>query len=184
MARVAVCLLALLVIFGIPAHAQEYSKVDVFAGYSLFRATPATSGFNSFTLNGGSASGAFNINNWLGGVADFGGYHNGNILNTGASGTLYTYLFGPRVSYRKYDRFTPFGQVLFGGAHASSTTFAAGSEHAFAWALGGGLDARVNNRFSVRLGQLEYLMTRFGELGSGSKTQNNFRFSAGVLIHF
>ena len=30
----------------------------------------------------------------------------------------------------------------------------------------------------------EYLMTRFGEFGSGARTQNNFRFSAGLVLHF
>ena len=50
-------------------------------------------------------------------------------------------------------------------------------------ALGGGVDARINNRFSVRLGQLEYLMTRFDE-GSAGSNQSNLRFSTGVVIHF
>jgi Outer membrane protein beta-barrel domain len=83
MVRSAVCLLALLVISAIPAYAQEQNKVDVSVGYSLFRANPATPGFGSFTLNGASGSASYNFNNWLGGVFDFGGYHNGNILNSG-----------------------------------------------------------------------------------------------------
>src|SRR5438876_1423471 len=53
---------------------------------------------------GGNASAAYNITSWLSGVADFGGYTNGNILNTHTSGTFSTYLFGPRVSYRHYSR--------------------------------------------------------------------------------
>jgi hypothetical protein len=51
------------------------------------------------------------------------------------------------------------------------------TETAFAMALGGGVDVRVGGPFSVRLGQLDYLMTRFGDT-----RQNNFRFSAGVVI--
>lgn len=184
MLRVAVCLFAVLVIFGIPAHAQEQSKVDVFAGYSLFRFNPATSGVNSFNLHGGSASFAYNANNWLGIVGDFGGYHNGDILSSGVSATEYTYLFGPRVSFRGHERFTPFGQVLFGGARVNGSVFGtSGSDNAFAMALGGGLDARINNHFSVRLGQIDYLMTRFNE-GTGGSSQNNLRFSTGVVIHF
>lgn len=184
MLRVAVCLLAVLAILGVPAHAQEHSKVDVFAGYSLFRFNPATSGVDSFNLHGGSASFAYNAKDWVGLVGDFGGYHNGDILGTGVSATEYTYLFGPHVSYRRHERFTPFGQILFGGAHVNGTVFGtSGSDNAFAMALGGGVDARINNRFSVRLGQLEYVMTRFDEGAAGSN-QSNLRFSTGVVIHF
>lgn len=184
MVRVAVCLLAVLAIFGIPARAQEQPKADVFAGYSLFRFNPATSGAKSWNMNGGSASFAYNAKDWLGLVGDFGGYHNGNILNTGISATEYTYLFGPRVSYRRHERFTPFGQILFGGARVNASLFGmTGSDNVFAWALGGGVDAKINRRFSVRLGQFDFLMTRFNE-GPGASSQNNLRFSTGVLIHF
>jgi outer membrane immunogenic protein len=186
MVRGAVCVLALLAISALPALAQEQNKLDVSATYSLFRANPATPGFGSFTINGASASASYNINNWLSGAFDFGGYHNGNILNSGVGGTLYTYMLGPRFTYRRFSRFTPFGQVLLGGAHAGAGTFFTGSEHAFAWSVGGGVDAKINDRFSVRLGQLDYLMTRFGEFPNGSQaqTQNNFRFSTGLVMHF
>jgi len=184
MVRVAVCLLAVLAIFGSPALAQEQSKADVFAGYSLFRYNPATSGVKSWNMNGGSGSFAYNAKNWLGLVGDFGGYHNGNILSSGVSSNEYTYLFGPRISYRHYEKLTPFGQILFGGAHATASFAGTStSDSAFAWGLGGGVDAKINTRFSVRLGQFDYLMTRFNE-GAGGSSQNNLRFSTGVIIHF
>src|SRR2546422_3518449 len=161
MVRVAVCLLAVLAIFGSPALAQEQSKADVFAGYSLFRYNPATSGVKSWNMNGGSGSFAYNAKNWLGLVGDFGGYHNGNILSSGVSSNEYTYLFGPRISYRHYEKLTPFGQILFGGAHVTASFAGTStSDSAFAWGLGGGVDAKINTRFSVRLGQFDYLMTR------------------------
>src|SRR2546426_1857965 len=125
---------------------------------------PSTSGVSSFTLNGGSASIAYNAKSWLSGVADFGGYNNGNILNTGINGTLSTYLFGPRVSYRHFGRITPFGEVLFGVAHASSAG-TSGSDNAFAMTLGGGLDYKWSDRFAIRPVKLDYLMTRFSETG-------------------
>src|SRR5712664_4112835 len=116
--KLAVVVVAFKKIFGVSAHAQDTPKFDVFAGYSYVRQNPSTSGVSSFSLNGGSASVAYNANSWLSGVADFGGYHSGNILNTGTSGTLSTYLFGPRVSVRHFGRVTPFGEVLFGVARA------------------------------------------------------------------
>src|SRR5258708_33531049 len=111
--KVVVCLLAFVSLFGAAAYAQDTPKFDVFAGYSYVRANPATSGIDSFSMNGGSASIAYNANHWLGAVADFAGYHSNNILGTGVDGTLSAYLFGPRTSYRRHSRNTPFGPDLF-----------------------------------------------------------------------
>lgn len=180
-----VCLLGMLLFFGAAAAAQETPKVDAFAGYSYVRANPATSGAPNFNLHGGSASVAWNVNNWLGIVGDVGGYHTGEISGVSVDVTTYTYLFGPRVSYRKYDRFTPFGQVLFGGAHQSiSAGGASTSDNAFAMSFGGGLDAKLTKRFSWRVGQVEYLLTRFPETTTSAETQNNLRVSTGIVFHF
>jgi outer membrane immunogenic protein len=183
--KVVVSLLAVLTLLGVSAKAQETSKIDVFAGYSYVRNNPATTGADSFNLNGGSANVAFNANRWLSGVADFGGYHAGNVLNSGVDGTLSTYLFGPRVSLRKYARFTPFAQALFGVAHASaSIEGASGSANAFASAFGGGLDVNLSRHFAVRPFQVDYLLTRFKEATPDRQTQNNLRVSTGVVFRF
>jgi len=184
--KLVVCSLAVLFLFGATARAQETApKIDVFAGYSYLQANPGVNGANSFHLHGGSASIAYNYREWLSGVADFGGYNNGNILNTGASGTLSTYLFGPRVSYRHLRRITPFGQVLFGVAHANSSAFGTGnSQSAFAMTAGGGVDYKLFDHFAVRPVQAEYLMTRFGVGTTGTQTQNNVRLSTGFVFRF
>ena len=183
--RVVVSLLASLSFFGGAAYAQERSTFDVFAGYSYLRERPSSGSSNDFSLNGGSASFAYNFNGWLSGVADVGAYHNGNILGTKTDGTLTTYLFGPRVSYRHFGRVTPFGEVLFGGAHAGDNFFGtASSQNAFAMAVGAGVDYRVSRRFSIRPLKVDYLLTRFSEPGRGTQDQNNVRASAGVVFHF
>ena len=184
--RVVVSLLAFLSFSAAVAYAQETPKLDVFAGYSYVRENPNTSGVSSFSLNGGSASAAYHIKDWLSGVADFGGYHNGNILGTHTDGTLSTYLFGPRVSYRSFHRILPFGQALFGVAHAGANVLGTSTtRNAFGMALGGGVDYRLNNRFSIRPLQVDYLLTRFPEgTSSMNRNQNNLRASAGVVVHF
>lgn len=172
-------------LFGVAARAQERSSIDVFAGYSYVRANPATSGADSFGLNGGSASVSYNVNRWLSGVADFGGYHVGNISGFNADSTLSTYLFGPRVSYRHFGRVTPFGEVLFGVARAGANVLGTPStQNAFAMTVGGGFDYRVSRRWGIRPVQVDYLMTRFNELGNTTQTQNNLRVSTGVVFHF
>lgn len=185
--RIVVSLLAFLSLCGVAAQAQETPKVDVFAGYSYVRANPGPTSGDSFSLNGGEASVTYHFRDWVSGVADFGGYHNGNILGTGVDGTLSTYLFGPRVSYRSYKHFTPFAEALFGVAHAGAGVAGGAigsSQNAFAMAIGGGVDYRLNNRFSIRPLQVDYLMTRFSEGTPNNQTQNNLRASTGIVIHF
>jgi opacity protein-like surface antigen len=183
--KLLVSLLAVLSFFGVSAQAQDVPKVDIFAGYSYVRENPGTSGASSFSLNGGSASIAYNAKSWLSGVADFGAYHNGNILGTGTDGTLSTYLFGPRVSYHHSGRITPFGEVLFGVAHAgASIAGTSGSDNAFAMSLGGGVDYKLTDRFAIRPIKVDYLMTRFSETGTGNQTQNNLRVSTGIVFRF
>jgi opacity protein-like surface antigen len=183
--KLVVSLLAVVALSGVSAHAQDTPKVDIFAGYSYVRENPGTAGASSFNLNGGSASIAYNANSWLSGVADFGGYHNGNILKSGVGGTLSTYLFGPRVSYRHFGRITPFGEVLFGVAHASaSIAGATASDNAFAMTVGGGVDYKLTDRFAIRPVKVDYLMSRFSETGTGGNTQNNLRVSTGIVFRF
>jgi|GEM_PF-6725017 len=97
---------------------RKTPKAELFLGYSYLRAVPTQSTGNRMVwLNGGSTSIAFNLNRYLGLVADFGGFNDSELRLTGAgaapprvadaNGSVYTYLFGPRVSYRKFDRITP-----------------------------------------------------------------------------
>lgn len=54
----------------------------------------------------------------------------------------------------------------------------------FAWAAGVGLDFRLNGNFSLRPIQVDYLQTRFSEMGNGWQYQDNIRASAGFVLHF
>jgi len=178
-------------------------KVELFLGYSYLRAVPTLADGNRMVwLNGGSASIAFNLNRYLGLVGDFGGFRDSEVrLNVGNSnsvvdsdGTAYTYLFGPRVSFRNHTRLTPFVQALFGGMRASEVTLSScnsgactllPSENKFAMTAGGGLDIGVSRHVAIRLVQAEYLMTRFENLETGANaSQSDMRLSAGVVFRF
>jgi len=193
------CGVVLLISLSVQAQ-EEVSRAEVFAGYSYVR-VDAGFGIPAFNMNGGSASLSYNPNDWLGIVADFGGYHTGDIGGISVDGNIYSYLFGPKIAFRR-GRWTPFVQGLFGGAHLSGSAalmtgavaraarsqgsasfIASGSENAFATAIGGGLDVNATNRIAIRLVQAEYFMTRFGVVDSAD-TQNNVRISAGVVFRF
>lgn len=102
-------------------YEETTPRAEAFLGYSYLRVNPG-SPIQGINLNGGSGSIAFNANNWFGIVADFGDYKLSNLAVSGlpsvsADGTVFTYLFGPRLSSRRRDRVTPFVHALFGGAH-------------------------------------------------------------------
>ena len=180
-------------------------KVELFLGYSYLQAVPKLADGNRLVwLNGGSTSIAFNFNRYLGLVGDFGGFGDTQLRLNGAanpsivqdsSGSVYTYLAGPRLSYRGHGRITPFAQALFGGIHASEVTLSSGctaagctplpAENTFAMTAGGGLDIKVHQHFAIRIIQAEYLMTRFDNLTTGAAaTQNDMRLSSGIVFRF
>src|ERR1035437_362996 len=177
---------------------------ELFVGYSYLRAVPTLAAGNRLVwLNGGSTSIAFNFNRYLGIVGDFGAYTNSEMRFQGGYWSTvdvdnpnvgaFSYLFGPRISFRSHSRVTPFVQALFGEMHANAVTLSnctfsctfLPSEDTFAWAAGGGLDVRVRRHFAIRLIQAEYLMTRFPDYSTGLTTsQNDMRLSSGIVFRF
>jgi outer membrane immunogenic protein len=176
MKKLAWLCLAFLVL-AIPASAQDNPKAEVFGGYSYLHTSVLGTGFNS---NGGSGSIAVNPNDWFGVVGDVGVYHNST---AGVGVNVVSYLFGPKFAYRKHRIVTPYFHALFGGAHVSASFGgAAASANAFAWAAGGGLDAKVATHVAIRVVQVEYLMTKFND--GANNRQNNVRVSTGIVFRW
>ena len=112
-------------ILGSVAYAQEGPKAEITGYYSYFRFNPENSGtLNSHSLNGGGADIAFFFTQMIGIKAEFGGYQSSKITYTNgssiatASANLFTYNVGPVVKVRA-NKFEPFAEALFGGAHSS-----------------------------------------------------------------
>src|SRR6266704_6908922 len=161
-------ILGVLILFAAGTACAQVPKAEFFAGYEYEHLNPGGAGCHGFDANL-----AYNLNDWLGGVGDF-----GVCKETGAGSGFHdvNYLFGPRVTYRNYGKLNPFGQVLFGGQHIGGN---GGSANSFTVTLGGGVDYKYNDRFSIRLIQVEYLRTHFGGTG-----QNNARIEAGLVYTF
>jgi outer membrane protein OmpA-like peptidoglycan-associated protein len=102
--------------------AQEVPKAEIYAGYSFVRVNPGGV-VNPFTTNGGIGSLQFNFTHHLGLVAEFGGYHVGNVSiyqqDRQLDQTQFSYLFGPRVFFNKEGVVSPFIHFLGGGVHNS-----------------------------------------------------------------
>ena len=180
--------------FATMAAAQDKPKAEVFGGYSYLHSSDNGASLNS---NGVSGSVAFNANEWFGVVGDFGYYHAspnvssftiGVPISADVSVNTFSYLFGPKLSMRGNEKFTPFVQALFGGAHQKTNVNVTGfgsastSESAFVMALGGGADVKVANSVAIRLIQAEYVLTKFND--GDNNRQNSVRLSAGVVFRF
>jgi outer membrane protein OmpA-like peptidoglycan-associated protein len=146
--------------------------------------------FENFNNHGAAGSVTYNFSKWLGLNGELGGYQFQRNLspvtgsNTAVNGGFLTYLFGPRLNLRKFDRFVPFAEFLLGGAHGGSD-LGGRDQNAFAIATGGGLDVVLTRNLSWRFAQLDYLMTTFSGAAVGaSGRQNNFRAATGVVLRF
>lgn len=158
-------------------------QFEVGGAYSYLRANGDNSN-GAFNVNGGSASLAYNFTDRFSAIAEFDGSHFSGLPN-GVSSTMYTYLFGPRYSFRKGARWSPFAHALLGVGRldASSSGVDAG-ENGLAMAVGGGVDLHLRSRFSIRLIEADYLFTNFYSVAGTSETQNNLRVSTGIVFRF
>ena len=203
--------LGIVLLFGTVAFAQDYPKFETSPGFMYIRTVPQS---NTFTIPGavviahdlncagGGGTLAYNVSSLVGIAADLGGckifsnaYGAGNTID----GSMFTYLFGPRLTYRSGSKFEPFGELNFGGTRialkckssAGNCLSAVGtntySKNAFAMTVGGGFQIKVSKKVSIRLIQAEYLYTRFGNscaltVCSNNNNQNSFRLKSGIVI--
>ena len=181
--RKALYVLGLVCLFSLSTAAQDSSRIDLFGGYSYVHTSPGIA-LSSFNANGGVGSVAINLNSWGSFVGEVGGIHVSSIHGTDVDGNAETFLFGPKVSLFRSSAFTPFVQVLAGFAHSDAVfNDTANSFNGFALAPGVGLDWNVTHHLGIRLGQVDYLLTRL-PTSTNQVNWNNFRYSAGVVFRF
>ena len=168
---------ALLVsLVSLAAFAQEGGntpKAEIFGGYQYTR---FDGGVNA---NGWNTSLTGNLNNWFGIAADFSGAYK---TQNGVSFNNYTYTFGPVISYRHNETFTPFAHFLAGGNHASASIsgVGSGSDNGFAMMFGGGLDVKASQHLALRAVQFDWLSLH----SNGASDNNNMRISTGILFRY
>jgi hypothetical protein len=182
------------------ALAQEFPKVETSPAFMYIR-TPIAG--QSFNCAGGGGTLAVNLTSLLGIAADLGGCKIfGNTIGLGnkISGNEFTFLFGPRLTFRSGSSpFQPFFDLNFGGVRLSATCQSSAtncvnqtagatfSKSAFALTVGGGFDIKFNKKFSLRPIQAEYLYTRFGNscplaFCTNNNNQNSFRLKSGIVL--
>ncbi len=185
-------ILVLVLAIAAPGYGQTIPTWEVFGGYSwqrsnlreYFKSTPI---IYSVRNKGGSLNGfdvAFteNINRWFGGTLDITGHFAApEISGVKTHEAMYTFMYGPRFSYRNRPGWTGFGHVLAGVAHATAKVTPTGphaDDTSFALAAGAGLDMKFRGSTAIRILQAEYLHAN--ALGAN---HNNFRLSAGIILY-
>ena len=192
-----------------PAPAESSPRMETFLGYNFARFNPDSGYIPSFNANGGSGQFTYNFSRWFGITTDIGAVHK-SVLNAADVDTTIThFVAGPRVSFHNSSRFTPFGEIMFGGSHTTTSTQISAlpvvnplagitlpgdvpvsarltaSNTVFAMMVGGGLDYRVSKHVSFRPFAADYYLTRPASLISGQDVnKNNWRLSAGVSFLF
>ncbi|HEV2489748.1 MAG TPA: outer membrane beta-barrel protein [Candidatus Acidoferrales bacterium] len=157
------------------SRAQDTPKADVAVGYANFLIAKGI----PTDLSGVSGTVAVNANDWAGIAWDLGVYH-GSPGGTGLTGV--TYMVGPRFTLRTFERFTPYAQVLFGGARFSTgfngVTNSSGGHFGLGLGIGTDIDVGKSGRFAVRP-QIDY----FGVRVNGSNV-SNARLGIGLVYRF
>jgi opacity protein-like surface antigen len=207
--------LGLVLLFGSAAFAQDYPKIETSPAFMYIRTSGSLS--NAFIVNGqvvtnvpslncagGGGTIAYNVSSVVGIAADLGGckiFSNAYGLGNTVDGSLFTFLFGPRFTYRNSSKFEPFFEVNFGGVRAAlscqsqalNCLSVAGSgtysKVAFGMTVGGGFQIKMSKKISLRLVQAEYLYTRFGNSCAAvactwNNNQNSFRLKSGIVLNW
>lgn len=230
MKRLAV-LATLILISATAALAQDdYKKYEFFAGYSALyldnlagdTGSPAVDDVlgEKQNLRGFNLAAGFNFHKYVGAKFDYSLHlREDNFTRPAGSGTIDTtlqnFLGGIQIKNNMNDgpRFKPFGHALFGVAvqkvDVDSPNLPAlfgindfhTNETSFSMAFGGGLDIKLNDRFDLRVVQVDWNIIKRGDQETGivlaptpfqtvgqpffipGTRQDNIRLGIGIVIH-
>jgi hypothetical protein len=141
----------------------------------------------SFWTQGGSMELGSDVWKGFGIAADVTGTHAASIGTSGIPVSLVTVTFGPRFRWHAEKRASVYGQALLGEADGFRSLYptpakADVSANGLALQVGGGLDYKLRQHFSIRLLDAAWLRTQLPN--STSNVQNNLRLGAGLVLRF
>jgi hypothetical protein len=208
-----VVLVSTAMIFTATAFAQNKPKWELYGDYSYMQFNPTLSGLQSRALNGGGGGVQVNFGRYFGIKGDFQGYASTQWTLTSSgptvtphgtvpagtfksSGNMFTYLVGPTFGVHT-TRFYVYGEVLLGQSNTSlygdlvtsinnggGKVSGSGTQHPFTTAAGGGLDWRMNKSVALRLGEMDWVGTRYSNPITDQNKQNSFRYLGGIVFTF
>ncbi|HTR68281.1 MAG TPA: hypothetical protein VMH85_21050 [Terriglobales bacterium] len=156
------------------SQAQAVPRLSVSVSPSWIRYDSKTVGFAGSTdLFGGTGAATFNLNTWFGGTAQIFGDYGDHVHLKG-------WMAGPQFYHQKFGGVL-FGHVLFGRAQTRLETVVGNRELDVArcYALGGGFELPLGQRFSVRPIEADYLSS-----SATGTSQHNVRISVGLVYRW
>jgi outer membrane immunogenic protein len=183
-------LLVLVLVLPWALHAQAISmggangdvpRLEFGANYNYFHANAPPGQCGCFSLNGGSGTVVYNITSKWAGVADLMVGQATNVDNTLQNITIFNYLFGPRYTRRNSSRFTPYGELLLGGARENVNFEFTINRNAFGFLAGGGVTTKLKRRFGLTVGEVDWIYTRIPN--AQNNRQNDLRIVTGITYH-
>jgi outer membrane immunogenic protein len=160
---------------------EGVSRFEAGGNFNYIHANAPPGECGCFSLYGGSGEFVVNLTPAWSGVADITVAHANNVNSTGQNITILNYLFGPRYTWRRPSRYVPYGQVLFGGAKEDVNFQFTINRQSFGILGGGGVMMSLKRRWSLNLGEVDYVYTRIPN--ATNNTQNNLRISTGIIYH-
>jgi len=194
MGKIAVCILFLLA----PLLAQRFatSAPPVAATGPVFEASAAytylaldTPSRQRVGLSGVDANGFVDFNPRWGMTVDSSYARAGNVLGTGHSGNVLSFLIGPQFYPVNFGNTRIFVHTLAGVSLVNSavpvkgTYYLGGTVTRFSYALGGGVERTVAGPLAIRVGA-DYLRTTFANSTAAMQFQNNLRIVTGIVFRF
>ncbi len=188
------------------APALQYPRYEFFGG-GTYAETGLFNAGHWAGLEGWDASLGANATHWLGFVVEGGQYFGTSKIPvavpapfptnpcqptcTGPTFSVatreYNFLFGAQFARRKYERWTPFGEIMYGHQGTRGVeNFPTGPPFTAvgtgrALLAGVGADYKISPRLALRF-KADYLQTGTSFPLVGKQKQDNFRFSMGIVI--
>jgi len=182
----------------------QFPRLELFGGYSFAQAGFFNAGHWA-QLNGWNASFGINLTNHVGFVVEGTEYFGNSKIPTAvpepfqncevncppgptfnANTREYNILFGLQFPFHRRERWTPFGEVMFGHDGVRGEAFFNNVDNfvvssGLAAIAGAGADYKICDRFALRF-KADYLGTHTSFAEMGHKTQDNLRLSVGVVV--
>lgn len=171
------------------AAGQDYSKVDMFAGYTYVNVDTNDLAQSRQDMNGWNASISVSAHKFFAIEGDVSGYYkNYNVEGYSVNVRDYAFAAGPRINVKPF-----FVHVLLGVDRLSgnvetgvSNISASASQNAFTSLFGGGMQVKISPHWALRT-SADYVLTHHNIFkvvnpSAPNYTQNNFRVGVGIVF--
>jgi len=161
---------------------DDIARFEAGGNYNFFRANAPPGQCGCFNMNGGSGTFLVYITPTWSALADIAVAHASHVNNTSQNILIINYLFGPRYTYRNHTRWTPYGEVMLGGAKENVNFQFDINRQSFGVMGGGGVMTKIKPKWGITVIEVDYVYTRIPN--ATNNTQNNLRIATGVTYHF